>query len=351
MLALALLSACGGVAAQTPLRRAPLADEPRRPFIPPFAYEAYVRGELLLAAGDPKRAALQFELATAAPEEDAYLLSRLAEAQAQSGERELAARSLAEAERVHPCEEMLWRTRGRWAEADGRLDAASAAYRRAVACAPGSPEARTDLYRVLAAQGQDAESLALLREGAENQGSAALRVALFQALDMQGPAEVRFALDSWTRVGSIDRALIERLARRAVARSERSLALSLRGFANKLEPRLRAQLAVLLGDRDALLSLLAQTHEEALGGPAAAARFALCAHDFERAQAFAGMNDPGASADAMRSLRAQAYAAVGEPSAALEELRQIRDAERRRELSREELARLGLTALAAELSP
>ena len=36
-------------------------------FVPPFAYEAYIRGELDLASGKPEQAARQFELATAAP--------------------------------------------------------------------------------------------------------------------------------------------------------------------------------------------------------------------------------------------------------------------------------------------
>ena len=317
--------------------------------MPPFAYEAYIRGELAMAAGDAGQAALQFELATAAPEEDAYLLTRLAEAQAQSGEHDAAERSLAEAERVNPCEASVWLTRGRWSVASGNLDAAARAYRTAIACAPHSAKARIALYGVLAAQGKHAESLALLRGAAGDRDAATLRVALVDALSHRGVAEVRFALDNWESVGAVDRSLIERLARRAIARSEAALALSLNGWVLELEPLLRAKLAALLHDRDTLRALLSQTHERAMGGPETAARFALAAHDFERAELYASLPDPQASEDVLRTLRVEALWALGESETALQELRRVQDAKQRRRLAAQELSALGLPVLSEEL--
>ncbi|HEX6245757.1 MAG TPA: hypothetical protein VFZ61_32760, partial [Polyangiales bacterium] len=131
---------CAGAArsAPSPTHAPPTGPLASRRFVPPFAYEAYVRGELALAAGRPDEAALQLELATAAPEEDAFLLSRLAEALYQSGEKRQAHDTLAQAERVGPCEEAVWLTRGRWAEAEHALADATRHYRMALDCAPDS---------------------------------------------------------------------------------------------------------------------------------------------------------------------------------------------------------------------
>jgi tetratricopeptide (TPR) repeat protein len=353
----ALLALClAGCGAAPPPSALPVASSgegarqaPRR-FVPPFAYEAYVRGELALAAGNPREAALQLEMATAAPDEDAYLLTRLAEAQLQNGEAELARDTLAAAQRLQPCAESVWLTRGRWAERERKLDVAADAYRTALDCVPDSQAAAIALSRVLRSQGAIAESLTLLGRGVALPRTAALRLSLSQQLAQGDTAELRFALESWLAVGGVDQSLLEEAAQQAIARNLPLLALRLEELApERLAPDVRAALRRLTLDREAMRALLAQHHEGALGGALRAAGHALWARDYERAELYASLAGTGAS-DALRALKAEALAGAGEPEQALETLRGVEDLALRRELAGKLLARSGMGALGAELA-
>jgi tetratricopeptide (TPR) repeat protein len=332
----------------------------KRPFVPPFAYEAYVRGELALAAQRPDQALLQFELATAAPEEDAFLLSRLAEAHAQAGDRESALRTLADAERVDSCEPEIWLTRGRWAEADQDEAAAELAYRRALACAPDAERARVALYRALRAGGREAEALKLLSDpGGAGRGPNE-SVRLLHALAHDDVAAARFALDSWLDAGGLSGAERERVLATVAARAEPSLSLAFMEL-QRVEALVRgrgdqdawAQLALQSLDLPRLRALLAEHGEGALGGPERAARYALVARDYERADLYATLALNGAAnrapSDLLRALKVEALSALGQADAALEETRALRDPALQRRLARAQLARLGLPALAEEL--
>jgi tetratricopeptide (TPR) repeat protein len=331
---------------------------PRRHFVPPFAYEAYVRGELALAANEPERAVLQFELATAAPEEDAFLLSRLAEAQARSGDHEGARRSLAEAERVDACQEEIWLTRGRWAEAAGDRAGAEAAYERARGCAPWSERAKLALYRALKAAGREAEALKLLHDTGAERRDRSESVVLLHALEHEDVGAVRFALDSWLAAGSLSSAELERMLLAVTARREPSLALSFRALDRPLtralsdsdQPRVRAELALQCSDRAGLRALLAEHSEQALGGAEPAARFAFAAHDWERAELYATLALNGKPNDALRALKAEAASALGEHEAALAETRAISDPTLQQKVARAQLSRLGFARLADELA-
>ena len=345
----ACLAACGGVPAQNARAHRAAAGGPRR-FVPPFAYEAYVRGELALAAGRPQEAALQLELATAAPEEDAYLLSRLAEAQAQAGDAELAHSTLAEAQRVDACEEELWLTRGRWAERAERLDEATRAYRTALACAPDSAASALALMRALRADGALAQSLALLGEGTHAAARGHLRLYLSHELAQGSVVEARFALESWSSLGALDQALLEEAAAQAIARKLPLLALRLSELgAERLAPLLRAELAKLSSDRHTLQALLAQHHEAAFGGPLGAARVALSARDYERAELYASLPPRTQDGEALRAAKIEALSGLGEHESALSELRALGNTVLRRRLARAALARLGLSALTREV--
>src|SRR5690606_8041459 len=98
-------AACGGAAQPPTIVRTLDGQQRPSPFVPPTAYEAYMRGELALAQGQYAQAMAQLELATTAPEEDAFLLTRLAYAQALAGFVEEAERTLSHAARVDACSE------------------------------------------------------------------------------------------------------------------------------------------------------------------------------------------------------------------------------------------------------
>jgi tetratricopeptide (TPR) repeat protein len=329
----------------------------RRRFVPPFAYEAYVRGELALAAQRPDQAVLQFELATAAPDVDAFLLSRLAEALAATGEREAALRALAEAERVDACQEDVWLLRGKWAEAEPRvagdaqpLERAEAAYQRALGCAPHSERARVALYRVWKAQGRTAEALKLLTASGAAPHSPSESVLLLHALAHDDVASVRFALDSWLGAGGLAASDLESALQYVVARNEPSLALTFKDFALlPLTAAQRARLATQSFDRAQLQALLAEHSEEALGGPSEAARYALVARDYERAELYATLAESRTPSDEVRAIKIEALSALGQHEAALSETRLLGDSALKQRLAREQLGRLGLSALAEEL--
>jgi tetratricopeptide (TPR) repeat protein len=347
-LAVCLLAGCAGQQGPKRVEEAPATRAQR--FVPAFAYEAYVRGELALAQGHPQEAAQQLELATAAPDEDAYLLSRLAEAQRQSGDTARALSTLEEAERVDACAESLWLTRGEWSEQARDLPAAARAYARAVACAPGSERGVLALARLWSEGGEPARALELLAERAGEPSLAGAKAALARALGAADSAEVRFALDSWLSLGAPDAATYRGIAERALTREEYALALALTELpATPVEALLRARLLVASAERGALRALLAQHHESELGGPERAAELALSARDFERTDLYASLSLGRSSSDAALAARAQARQALGQHEAALEDARAIGSPALRRKLARAQLEALGLSALAREL--
>jgi hypothetical protein len=347
-LGLCLLAGCAGQAQKHATSAVPA---PQQRFVPPFAYEAYVRGELALTQGRPEEAAQQLELATAAPDEDAYLLSRLAEAQHQSGEVAQANRTLDEAERVDACAESVWLTRGAWAEQARDLPAAARAYARAVGCAPGSERGVLALARLWSEGGEPARALELLAERAGEPSLAGAKAALARALGSADTAEVRFALDSWLSLGAPDAATYRSIAERALSRGEPALALALTELpATPAEALLRARLLAAVDERGALRALLAQYHESELGGPERAALLALSARDFERAELYATLSLGHGRDEPAHTARAQARRALGQNEAALEDTRAIDTPAVRRAEACAQLEALGLPALASELA-
>lgn len=309
-----------------------------------------MRGELALAQGDPHTAALQLELATAAPDEDAYLLSRLADAQEQTGDRELAERTMREAVRVDACQQHIWLTRGRWAERDGDLAAAEQAYGRALECDEGASRALLALNRVLRSRGRPERGLELVARASSRRGGHEKQL-LARALSTASAAEIRFALDSWLSLEPPDRLVIEAAVEAALARSQPSLSLSLSelGLAG-LELPTRARLALSAFDAGTARALLARHQEGELGGPQQAARLAQLAGDLERAELYASLALGQGASDELHVLRAEALAALGDATRALDELRALSSPALRRSLAVRQLTALGLPALARELA-
>lgn len=316
-----------------------------QPFVPPFAYEAYVRGELLLSQGNARGAAAQLELATAAPDEDAFLLSRLAEALYQTGDHDLAQRTLREAERVDACQLSIWTTRGGWAERERDLPAAERAYQHALRCDPHSDRALLALHRVLMAEGQPERATALLTE--HPSPTSARLFAL--ALGSGNVAEARHALDSWLSLGVPERAVLQPAIE---ARTERpALALTLSELSLPgLTPATRARLALSALDAKTARALLEHYLDGELGGPETAARLAVLAGEHERAELFAALAVAQAPSDPRHALHAETLLALGETARALEAVSAIQEPALRRTMLLRQLTALGLPALARELS-
>jgi hypothetical protein len=176
-------------------------------------------------------------------------------------------------------------------------------------------------------------------------------VLLQHALAHEGVAAVRFALDSWLGAGGLNAADLGAALEQAVARNEPSLALTFKDLGLlPLSEETRAKLAAQSFDRPLLRALLAEHSDQALGGLEQAARFALYARDYERAELYATLAATRAPSDATRALKIEALSALGDQEAALNETRSISNPLLRQQLARVQLARLGLPELAHELS-
>jgi tetratricopeptide (TPR) repeat protein len=323
----------------------------RAAFVPPTSYEAHVRGELLLAEGRAAEAVHAFALATSAPDEDPYLLSRLAYAQLLAGDREEAARTLDAAARLDPCSEPVWLTRGALAERERRLADAHVAYARASNCAPRSPEGQLALARLLQANGEGAAALDVLAEAAERPFGERAALALSRALGEADPAALAHALaslgthrapDSTTFDGALSLALSHDLPRLALrARAQQP---------TRLTPAFEAALLAANGARAELAALLSRTAADDLGGPASTARLALTAGDYERAELESSAALERGDDDELRTLHAEALLALGQVDAALADARAIRAPATRRTLLLKLLAHQGAPALAKELA-
>lgn len=154
-------------------------------FVSPFAYEHYVRAELAIAHGDLGAAIEELRMARLGPEDDAYVIARLAETLETAGRGEDADRVLEEGFELDADSEALWLARGRIANARGQTEAAIAAFARASELAPGSPHGPLALARTLEGGGASERARQVLVEfvGRARRGSAeALRARLSLAV-------------------------------------------------------------------------------------------------------------------------------------------------------------------------
>jgi tetratricopeptide (TPR) repeat protein len=355
-------SACQG--------RGPLPTVPRTlegqtrtsSFVPPFAYEAYVRGELALAKGAFDEAAAQLELATAAPEEDPFLLSRLAYAQARAGQPREAEQSLEHALKLDPCSEAVFLTRGELSEQAGDLERAKQAYARASECAPQSTRGPLAHARVLERAGQPSEAVEVLSRfagaqaggetgtGGREPGAALAQVAFEAALKGRDPVVLAHALESWIAYEAPDTRSLQRAAAWALSQGVPNLAQRVIEHHRGPVPKaLHVEIARALGEREQLRLLLPQALAEDLGGAQHTAELALYAGDLARAELEATSALASAPSDALHALRARARFGQGDWQPAVDDLRAIGDLRARRAAVLAVLEDSGNPALAREL--
>ena len=320
-------------------------------FVPPSSYEAYIRGEIALARGRAEEAIGQFQLASAGPQEDPYLLARLAKAYALSGDAARAEAALREAWHVDACSEAAWLAQGEIAHSAGDLNRAAESYRQALRCAPSSRLGLQGLAEVYRARGAYHQMLSAQLAFASSEGGRADSLRAFVgALDDAGPADISFALERWAVCDGVSRDLLIAAIERALQRNLKTVVLRLREHAAfGLPPALAARIAWRSSDGDALLSLLALYDGERLGGHAAAARLAWEAGDYARAELEASLQSAPSRDGTLDLLRARANARLGAFDEALAEAKELSPRGEALLPLSDALSHAGCPALASEL--
>ena len=284
-----MLIAAGCGAASTPVVVRRIDGERRAGhFVSPFSYEHFIRGELALAQGNLERAAEEFELARAGPEEDPLVLARLVEVLDRLGRREQANEILRGALQTFPEAEALWLARGRIAERRSDLRVAIASYERAEAVAPRSelgPLALADLLASNDAQGRADAVLARFIRRAPERSPAALRARMRLALIRRDARTAVRTIRALVRVAPARSDEVQEVAAAALAEGHPALAASVldavpRGL---VDPALHVRALAEAGRFDRAEAILAATPADALGGPVTEARLYLSAGMAERA--------------------------------------------------------------------
>lgn len=135
---------CGSGHPQTIPRQ--LAGATRQgPFVSPYAYEWFLRGEQALQVGDYDAAQEAFHRAEAWGPEDPLVMARVAESYAHLGDTAFAERWLTRGLERFPQSESLWRTRAKLARMQGDAAGTESALVRAYCIAPSSEQAVMEL--------------------------------------------------------------------------------------------------------------------------------------------------------------------------------------------------------------
>ncbi len=341
---------CGGARTPHTIPRTLKGTTQLTPFVQPFSYETYVRGELALSRGAFQEAATQLDLSTGAPDEDPYLLSRLAYAQARAGKRQQADETLQAALRLDPCSEAVWLTRAELAELEGKLNEALLAYRRASECAPRSSRGPLGRARALYRAGKPSEALEALGQFSGPASQTTARLAFEAALQGHDPAVLAHAFETWLAYKTPDEEAVVRAAAFALARGLPSLAQRLRAYHTGAFPvMLEAQIMHDTFQRAALSQLIEQVPAEELGGSQATAELAFFAGSYERAELEATTALARDVSDELHALRARARWALGQHEAALADIESIRAKDRQSAVLLDLLAADGNPGLAQEL--
>jgi len=161
-------------------------------FVSPYAYEWFIEGEASANQGRHDEAAMAFENATAAPADDALLMTRLAEEYELSGDSRRADRTLAAARRSHPSSPWVALAQGRIAQHRDEEREAIAAFIRVQELAPGWDAPVVAMAETLVASGQPERASALLLEylgSSRHPGSEHARRVLLDLARSRGDAE------------------------------------------------------------------------------------------------------------------------------------------------------------------
>lgn len=175
------IAACASPAPRTVPRIAD-GEVEHGPFVPPYAYQWFIEGEVAAAKGQHDEAAMAFEAATAASTDDLLLMTRLAEEYELSGASRRADRTLALARRRYPNAARVELAEGRIHQARNQADEALSSFVRANRLAPMWDEPVIAVAHALRAQGHRERASAVLLEYGENapegKAAAARRISI-----------------------------------------------------------------------------------------------------------------------------------------------------------------------------
>ncbi|HET6417954.1 MAG TPA: hypothetical protein VFG22_16775 [Polyangiales bacterium] len=138
------------------------------PFVSPYAYEWFIEGEALAAKGQHAQAAIAFENAAAAPDDDVLLMTRLAEEYELSGAYRRADRTLSLARRNDPSSARVALAEGRILQSRGAEAEALSSFARAMDLAPAWEEPVIEMAVSLNALGHPQRANAVLLDYVEN---------------------------------------------------------------------------------------------------------------------------------------------------------------------------------------
>ncbi|MFK7984542.1 MAG: tetratricopeptide repeat protein [Sandaracinaceae bacterium] len=344
-----LLSGCTGLLGAGEVTRTVGGEARRGIFVSPYSYEHFLRGELAYAAGDWGRAAEEFRAARAGPEDDPFLIARLADCFDRLGREARALALLDEGASLDPDSELLHMARGHIHARHERMDEATAAFARASAAAPESEAGPLALSAVLR-DAHPGEANAVLErylsrvgDRASSAGAARARLRLFiERGDALGAVE---AVREILRVAPTRAAEIRDAAQTALDRGQPELALRLTlALPPQEAPTLELEAALAAGENELARGLLAgwmPSDEEALVRVAAGtlalgdsaraielARVALSSNGGARARLVLGraLRAHGDRAQAVRVLSRIEPGSQAWPDAPIELARTLQDA-------------------------
>ncbi len=256
-------------------------------FVPPYAYEWFIEGEISAAKNEHDDAAIALETATAAPSEDVFLVTRLAEEYERSGASRRADRALALARRSYPESAQIDLTEGRIQRHRGDLDGALKSFLEAKRRAPQWEQPVIALAETLRAQGHRLRANAVLIE--------------YITASYAGNAEgARRVLIDLARGGGDAETLQRALALGAGSNAEREALLAAELAFETGQPALAARLLadtlgapenkvlwlrslIASGDRSAAREFLTSAESDEVGGPVAHAELLIEIDEPDRA--------------------------------------------------------------------
>ena len=327
----------------------------------PYAYEWFVRAELLRARGEHAAAAEAYQSALTSGDDDPYLLARLAEAREAAGEPAAADAALRTALALDPRSEAAWLAAAHVALRRRDQARALEALERAEQAVPGSQQAPAELAELLRAQGQPERALAVL-ERAAGHGPATASAALRARLELararaDGPGLARAAAD-WLVYAAGDSALLRRTARELLAAGQPVLAERVLGALpeDAQDAPLRLSVALALARNERVEQLLVTTPPAQLGGTLTVVDAYLQIGKPERALALLEERERAGEDDPNRRLWLEGAArlAIGDAAAAAELLVRVPAGSQHHAQARAALqhafAAAGLPALGRELA-
>lgn len=273
--------AAGELAQNTALKPAaatpPAAAEPTpRRVGSPYAYEWFVRAELLRADAKLGPALDAYRQALSSSDEDPHVLARYATALDEAGQTARAEEAVSSAFTQDPYSESAWLARASIAERHGRLNDALEAYERAETSAPTSPRPPLALAALLDRHGSSERARAVLAryEARVLPGTSGAQRSRLRAAVLEANAEAAYIEARAIGVLQVeDVPLVARAAALVLDRDRCGLALDLLELLGE-RPDAPLQLRALLacGRFSAAEELLRMTDPELLGGLMAVAQ-------------------------------------------------------------------------------